>query len=41
MVWWGDLRERQHLEDLGVGEMIILKWIVKQWDGSEDRTDLD
>jgi hypothetical protein len=28
------------LEDLGVVERIILKWIVKQWYGSEDRTDL-
>jgi len=40
-VWWGDLRERDHLGDLGVGERITLKWTVKQWSGSEDRTDLD
>jgi hypothetical protein len=36
----GDLRERDHLEDLGAGERIILKWIVKHWGFSEDRTDL-
>jgi hypothetical protein len=27
--WWGDPRERDHLEDLGVGRRIILKWIFK------------
>jgi hypothetical protein len=26
----GDLRERYHLEDLGVDER-ILKWIVQKW----------
>ena len=26
-VWWEDLRERDHLEDLEVGERAILKWI--------------
>jgi hypothetical protein len=26
--WWGDLRERDHLEDMGIGRSIILKWIV-------------
>ena len=31
--WWGGLSVRGHLEDLGVDERIILKWILKKWDG--------
>jgi hypothetical protein len=34
--WWGDLREGDHLGDLGVGVRIILKWILKTWDGGMD-----
>ena len=26
--WWGNLRERDHLEDTWVDERIILKWIA-------------
>jgi hypothetical protein len=29
--WWGNLRERDHLEDLGVDGMIISRWIFKKW----------
>jgi hypothetical protein len=29
---YGNLRERNHLADLGVDER-ILKWIFKRWDG--------
>jgi hypothetical protein len=27
-LWWGNVRERNHLEDLDVDGRIILKWIV-------------
>ena len=29
--WWGSLRERDHLEGVGIDGRIILKWIFKQW----------
>jgi len=31
--WWGDLVERDQLEELGVYERIILRWIFRKWDG--------
>jgi hypothetical protein len=27
--WWGNLKEKGHLEELGVGEILMLKWILK------------
>jgi len=30
--WWRQLRERDNLEDRGVGRMIILIWIFRKWD---------
>jgi hypothetical protein len=31
--WWGNLRERDSLEDAGVDGRIILRWIFRKWDG--------
>ena len=30
--WWGNLKERDHFEDLVVDGRIILKWSLKNWD---------
>jgi hypothetical protein len=30
--WWGNMREKDHLEDLGIDRSIILKCIFKKWD---------
>ena len=37
--WWGNLRERDHLRDLGLDGRIILRWFfrkcyVEVWTGS-------
>jgi len=29
--WWGNVREREHLEDTVVDGRIILRWIFKKW----------
>jgi hypothetical protein len=31
-VWWGNLRERDHLGDPRVDERIILRWIFRKWE---------
>jgi hypothetical protein len=31
--WWGNLRERDHLEDPGGDGRIILRWIFRNWVG--------
>ena len=38
--WWGDLRERDHLEDLDIDRWIIVKWIFRKADGGMDWIDL-
>ena len=30
---YGDLRERDHLEDLGISSWLKLKWVFKKWNG--------
>jgi len=30
--WWGNLRERDHLEDPGIHGRMILRWIYRKWD---------
>jgi len=31
-LWWGNLKERDHLGDAGADGKIILKWIFRKWD---------
>jgi hypothetical protein len=28
--WWGDLRKRDHLDDIGVDGIMILKWVFQE-----------
>jgi len=35
--WWGNLRERVHLEDPDVDERIVLRWIFRKWGCGLDR----
>jgi hypothetical protein len=32
-LWWENLTERYHLEDPGVDGRLILRWIIRKWDG--------
>jgi hypothetical protein len=31
--WWGNLRERDHLEDRGIEGRIIIRCILRKWEG--------
>jgi hypothetical protein len=39
-LWWGNLREGDHLKDPGIDERIILKWNFEMRDGGRDWIDL-
>jgi hypothetical protein len=32
-IWWGDVKESGHFENLGLDGRIILKRVFKKWDG--------
>jgi len=38
--WWGNQRERYHLEDPGVDGRIIIRWSFRKWDVGEAWTGL-
>jgi hypothetical protein len=38
--WWGNLRERDHVEDPGVDRKIIRRWLFKKWDWVMEWIDL-
>jgi hypothetical protein len=33
--WLENLKERDHLEDIGIDGKVILEWILGKWDGKE------
>jgi len=38
--WWGNLRERDHLENPSVDGSLILRCIFRKWDWGVERTGL-
>jgi hypothetical protein len=30
--WWGNLRERDHLQDPRIDAGIIIRWFFRKWD---------
>ena len=34
-VWWGNMKERDQLEDPGLCGRIIVRWIFRKWDVGE------
>jgi len=38
--WWGNLRNRCHLEDPSIDGRLIFKLIFKKWDGGVDWIEL-
>jgi hypothetical protein len=40
LMGWGNLRERDHLEEPNVNGWIILTWIFRKWDEGMDWIDL-
>ena len=38
--WWGNLRERVHLEEQDINRRIILSWSFRYWDGGMNYIDL-
>jgi hypothetical protein len=38
--WLGNLKDRDRLKDSDVNGRIILRWIIRKWDGGLDWIDL-
>ena len=38
--WWGNQRERNHIEDTGIGFRIILNWVFMKWVWGKDWIDV-
>jgi hypothetical protein len=39
-VWCGNVRERDHFEDLGIGGMLIVKWVLTNRRGDVEWIDV-